>query len=220
MSTLPGSPLDVWTLKDNIVSKFHRYIVLSFTNATLVMEVGNDGRIAESSKNEFVRDQRTILVGEAGILENRYGSYLQILPTTVRHIRGTDKEGSNVRPAEEINFSSNQEIVVAATNRRQVALGLKGGILVYLEMDNETGSFNEIQRIEIGASVTCLALQKIPKGRIKTSYLAVGTNAEKVTLYALDSSRLLKVLSTQNLDSAPTSLCLTDFPAFEPCGRL
>ena len=83
-------------------------------------------------------------------LEDRYGSYLQILPTTVRHIRGTDKEGSSVRPAEEINFSSNQEIVVAATNRRQVALGLKGGILVYLEMDNETGSFNEIQRIEIG----------------------------------------------------------------------
>ena len=69
LSTLPGSPLDVWTLKDNIVSKFHRYIVLSFTNATLVMEVGNDGRIAESSKNEFVRDQRTILVGEAGTLE-------------------------------------------------------------------------------------------------------------------------------------------------------
>ena len=59
--------------------------------------------------------------------------------------------------------------------------------------------------------MTSLALQKIPKGRIKTSYLAVGTNAEKVTLYALDSSRLLKVLSTQNLDSAPTSLCLTEF---------
>ena len=211
LSVLPGFPINVWTLKDNIKSPYHKHIVLSFVDATLIMEVGNEGSIGESKNNDFVRNKKTVFIGETGLLEDRLGDYLQILPNAVRHIRGGNGNSSNSKPVEEIHFDGNQEILKVAMNRRQVALGLQGGILVYLEMDHETGSFNEVKRIELGASVTCLAMQEIPRGRQKTSYLAVGTNAEKVILYALDASRLLKVVSTENLDSAPNSLCLTNF---------
>jgi splicing factor 3B subunit 3 len=193
-TSLPGNPFGVWTLRENAESPNHKYIVLSFVNATLVLEVGEGGSVKELKNSDIETDEPTVCVGEAGAV-----GFVQILKDKVRHVRASGQ-------VEEIGFDG-QNIEQAALNRRQIALALTGGTLVYLEMD-ETGSFHEVSRINLNESVVCLGLEKIPEGRQRTSYLAVGTNAERVGLYALDVSRMLKLVSSRHLQAMPHSVCL------------
>lgn len=40
VSELPGNPTAVWTVKKNLDDAFHAHIIVSFTNATLVLSIG------------------------------------------------------------------------------------------------------------------------------------------------------------------------------------
>ena len=40
VSTLPGNPNSVWTVKRNKKDEYDRYIVVSFINATLILSIG------------------------------------------------------------------------------------------------------------------------------------------------------------------------------------
>ena len=200
-SILPGNPLSVWTLRGEKDANHHRYIVLSFLNATLVMEVGEGGSIKELKSSDFTTDQSTVYIGEAGIpSSNSATGFVQILKHQVKHVRGPGR-------VEEFNFD-HESIEHAVCNRRQIAIALQGGIIVYLEMD-ETGTFRLVTRVNLGESVVCMALEAVPAGRLKTSYLAIGTNAERVGVYALDTSRMMRLVSERTLQAVPKSVSLT-----------
>ena len=40
VSQLPGKPLGIWTIKENVTDEFHKYIILTFTSQTLVLSIG------------------------------------------------------------------------------------------------------------------------------------------------------------------------------------
>lgn len=40
ISPLPGKPLGIWTIKENVGDEFHKYIVLTFSSQTLVLSIG------------------------------------------------------------------------------------------------------------------------------------------------------------------------------------
>ena len=43
ISPLPGLPIAVWTIRRSVTDEFDQYIIVSFTNATLVRIWGEDG---------------------------------------------------------------------------------------------------------------------------------------------------------------------------------
>lgn len=192
-SELPGIPSAVWTLKLNRSEQFDAYIVLSFTNGTLVLSIGET--VEEVSDTGFLNSVPTLaaqLLGEDGLI--------QVHPKGIRHIRNGQ--------VNEWAAPQHRSIVAASTNSSQVAIALSSGELVYFEMDND-GSLAEFEeKKEMSGTVTCLSLGDVPEGRRGSSYLAVGCDDCTVRIISLSPESTLENKSVQALTAAPTSLAI------------
>ena len=60
VSELPGRPSAVWTVKECFGDTFDKYIVVSFTNATLVLSIGES--VEEVTDSGFLASVPTIEV--------------------------------------------------------------------------------------------------------------------------------------------------------------
>ncbi|EJW82621.1 splicing factor 3b [Wuchereria bancrofti] len=121
VSELPGNPNAVWTVKRNIDDKFDSHIVVSFVNATLVLSIGET--VEEVTDSGFLGTTPTLgcaLIGDDALL--------QVYPDGIRHIRAD-------RRVNEWKAPGKRTIMKCALNRRQVAIALAGGELVYFELD-------------------------------------------------------------------------------------
>ncbi|CAD6195498.1 unnamed protein product [Caenorhabditis auriculariae] len=205
VSELPGNPNAVWTVKKNIDDKNDAYIVVSFVNATLVLTIGET--VEEASDSGFLPTSPTLGCGLIGD-----DSLLQIYPEGIRHIRAD-------RRVNEWKTPPRRQIVKCAMNRRQVAIAMTGGELVYFELDLN-GTLNEFtERKLFNAEVSCMSLSEIPEGELNSRFLAIGTADQAVRLISLDPNDMLTPLSTQNLPSHPESLLLVDTPSEDGKGQ-
>jgi splicing factor 3B subunit 3 len=192
-SELPGIPSAVWTLKHGRDDQYDAYIVLSFSNATLVLSIGET--VEEVSDSGFLTSVATLaaqLLGDDG--------FIQIHPKGIRVIRNGQ--------VNEWSAPQHRSIVAASTNARQVAIALSSGEIVYFEMD-EDGSLAEYDdKKEMFGTVTCLSLGEVPEGRVRSSFLAVGCDDCTVRILSLDPESTLENKSVQALTAAPTSLAI------------
>ena len=201
-SPLPGAPTGVWTVRRNRDDATDAYIVVSFTNATLVLAVGD--AVEEVSDSGFSGNTRTLF---AGALAD--GSLVQAHPGGLRHAR------AGGRGPVEWRAPGRRAVVAAASNGRQVALALAGGEVVAFELDNAGGdgaggSLLEVDRKEIGADVGAVDIPPVPEGRIRSRFLAVGAYDGTVRVLSLDPGDGLKALAVQATGSPPESLLLLD----------
>ncbi|CAJ0575385.1 unnamed protein product, partial [Mesorhabditis spiculigera] len=196
VSELPGNPNAVWTVRRNIDDRFDSYIVVSFLNATLVLAIGDT--VEEATDSGFVATQPTIgcaLIGD--------DSLLQVYPEGIRHIRAD-------RRVNEWRAPGRRTIVKCALNRRQVAIALAGGELVYFELD-VTGHLNEFtERRQFPGEVLCMSMSEVPEGEIRSRFLTVGVSDSTVRVISLDPTDTLAPLSLQALPSLPESLLLLE----------
>lgn len=135
VSDLPGNPNAVWTVRKNIEGSWivfyllnvnipdahDSYIVVSFVNATLVLTIGET--VEEAQDSGFMPTTPTIgcsMIGD--------DSLVQIYAEGIRHIRADKRVNEWKAPPR-------RQIVKCAVNRRQVAVALTGGELVYFELD-------------------------------------------------------------------------------------
>lgn len=192
-SELPGTPSAVWTTKLQHDDQFDAYIVLSFTNSTLVLSIGET--VEQVSDTGFLDSVPTLAVQQLGD-----DGLIQVHPKGIRHIRhGRVNEWS---------APQHRSIVAAATNSRQVAIALSSGEIVYFEMD-EDGSLAEYdEKKEMFGTVTCLSLGEVPEGRQRSSFLAVGCDDRTVRVLSLDPDSTLESKSVQALSAAPSSLSI------------
>ncbi|KUI65719.1 Pre-mRNA-splicing factor rse1 [Cytospora mali] len=192
-SELPGTPSAVWTTKLQSDDQFDAYIVLSFTNSTLVLSIGET--VEQVSDTGFLDSVPTLAVQQLGD-----DGLIQVHPKGIRHIRhGRVNEWS---------APQHRSIVAAATNSRQVAIALSSGEIVYFEMD-EDGSLAEYdEKKEMFGTVTCLSLGEVPEGRQRSSFLAVGCDDRTVRVLSLDPDSTLESKSVQALSAAPSSLSI------------
>ncbi|PTB46472.1 Pre-mRNA-splicing factor rse1 [Trichoderma asperellum] len=192
-SELPGIPSAVWTLKLNRSEQYDAYIVLSFTNGTLVLSIGET--VEEVSDSGFLTSVPTLaaqLLGDDGLI--------QVHPKGIRHIRNGQ--------INQWDAPQHRSIVAASTNAHQVAIALSSGEIVYFEMD-EDGSLAEYdEKKEMFGTVTCLSLGEVPEGRLRSSFLAVGCDDCTVRILSLDPESTLENKSVQALTAAPTSLAI------------
>ncbi|KAK0646032.1 Pre-mRNA-splicing factor rse-1 [Cercophora newfieldiana] len=192
-SELPGTPSAVWTTKLTKYDEFDAYIVLSFTNATLVLRIGET--VEEVSDSGFLTNVPTLAVqqlGEEGLI--------QVHPKGIRHIvRGRVNEW----PAPQ-----HRSIVAAATNENQVVIALSSGEIVYFEMDSDGSLAEYDEKKEMSGTVTCLSLGKVPEGLKRSSFLAVGCDDCTVRILSLDPESTLDMKSIQALTAAPSALSI------------
>lgn len=191
VSELPGRPLATWTIKQSFDSDVDKYIVVSFSNSTLVLGVGET--VEEVSDSGFLTNVASLQV--ALLCDN---SYLQIYSKGIRHIRPDTRisewETPGRRPIEKVS-----------ANSRQVVISLSGGEIIYFELDS-VGQLLENGNIELGKEVTSLDVGMIPPGRIKSPFLAVGCADETVQVLSLDSSDLLTQRSAMSVLARPDSV--------------
>ena len=206
-SPLPGAPTGVWTVRRSRDDATDAYIVVSFTNATLVLAVGD--AVEEVSDSGFSGATRTLF---AGALAD--GSLVQAHPGGLRHAGRAGGRG----PVE-WRAPGRRAVVAAASNGRQVALALAGGEVVAFELDGGAGaggagagggSLLEVDRKEIGADVGAVDIPPVPEGRLRSRFLAVGAYDGTVRVLSLDPGDGLKALAVQATGSPPESLSMLD----------
>jgi len=197
-SELPGVPSAVWTTKLTNGDEFDAYIVLSFTNGTLVLSIGET--VEEVTDTGFLSSAPTLAVQQLG-----EDALLQVHPKGIRHIRAD-------RRVNEWPAPQHRSIVAASTNSRQVAVALSSGEIVYFEMDSDGQLAEYEEKKEMSGTVTCLSLGEVPEGRVRSSFLAVGCDDATVRMLSLDPDSTLESKSVQALTSAPSSLCIMSMP--------
>ncbi|KAK3816054.1 MAG: splicing factor 3B subunit 3 [Benniella sp.] len=112
VSPLPANPTAVWTTRLNADDPYDQYIIVSFSNATLVLSIGE--AVEEVTDTGFLATTPTIAVQQLG-----QDALLQIYPQGIRHIRAN-------KQVTEWRAPGGRQIVRAATNRQQVVIALTG----------------------------------------------------------------------------------------------
>lgn len=192
-SQLPETPLAVWTTKLTADDKYDSYIILTFSNITWVMSIGET--VTQVTDSGFLEQVPTLVVQQLGD-----DGLVQIHPKGIRHIRNGQV---NEWPAPQ-----HRSIVAAATNKQQVAIALSSGEIVYFEMDSDGSLAEYDERKEISGTVTCLSLGEVPEGRLRSSFLAVGCDDCTVRVLSLSPGSILESKSVQALTAAPSALCI------------
>ena len=197
-SELPSVPSAVWTTKITRADEYDAYIVLSFSNGTLVLSIGET--VEEVTDTGFLSGAPTLAVQQLG-----EDALIQVHPRGIRHIRADGKV--NEWPAPQ-----HRTIVAATTNERQVAVALSSGEIVYFEMDVDGSLAEYDEKREMSGTVTCLSLGEAPEGRVRSQFLAVGCDDSTVRILSLDPDSTLENKSVQALTSAPSALSIMAMP--------
>jgi splicing factor 3B subunit 3 len=195
VSELPGNPSAIWSLKGATNDEFHKYIVVSYINATMVLSVGET--VEEVTDTGILDKTQTLLI--ESIADD---SFVQIHPNGIRHIKA-DKRVQEWKPP------SGRQITQATANERQVVVALSGGHLVYFEL-GPNGVLMETEKQDLGREVSCLAIPPLQKSRQRSLFLAIGDYEDSVRIYSLEPEALFRQLSVQALSTNPTSILLTE----------
>lgn len=193
-SQLPSVISAVWTTKLTREDEYDAYIILSFSNGTLVLKIGET--VEEVTDTGFLSGAPTLAVQLLG-----EDALVQVHPRGIRHIR----PGGRVN---EWPVPQHRSIVAATTNERQVAVALSSGEIVYFEMDADGSLAEYDEKREMSGTVTCLSLGDVPEGRVRSSFLAVGCDDSTVRILSLDPDSTLENKSVQALTSAPSALSI------------
>jgi splicing factor 3B subunit 3 len=198
VSELPGVPSAVWTVKKNVNDEFDAYIVVSFSNATLVLSIGET--VEEVSDSGFLDTTPSLSVSLIGD-----DSLMQVHPNGIRHIREDGRINEWRTPGK-------RTISKVGSNRLQVVIALSGGELVYFEVDI-TGQLIEVDKHEMSGDVACLDIAPVPEGRQRSRFLAVGSYDNTIRILSLDPEDGMQILSVQSVSSAPESLLFLEVQA-------
>ncbi|KAI5084296.1 hypothetical protein GOP47_0000465 [Adiantum capillus-veneris] len=198
VSALPGLPSAVWTVKKSVNDEFDAYIVVSFTNATLVLSIGET--VEEVNDSGFLDTTPSLAVSLLG-----EDSLMQVHPNGIRHIRADGRINEWKTPGK-------KTIVKVGYNRMQVVIALSGGELIYFEMDL-TGQLMEVDKRDMTGDVACLDIAPVPEGRQRSRFLAVGSYDKLIRILSLDPDDCMQILSMQAVTAHPESLLLLEVQA-------
>jgi len=197
VSEMPGHPSAVWTIKERLDSEFDRYIIVSFTNATLVLSIGET--VEEVMDSGFLGTEPTLSV--ALLLDN---SMIQIHAHGIRHINQKQEAAKRMT---EWKTPGKKLLEKASPNTSQLAVALAGGEIIYFELTPH-GQLQEVATKDLGVEVSCLDIGEPPEGRVKSSYMVVGGWDNTIRVLSLEEGSYLEPKSTMTLPVRAESLCL------------
>jgi splicing factor 3B subunit 3 len=187
-----ATPSAVWTVKKRAGDEFDAYMVLSFQNATLVLAI-QETVVEEFSDSGVLDTAPSLAVGLLG-----EDSLMQVHPKGVRQIRRIKE------------WSTSKTIVAVGFNPMQVVVALRGGELVYFQMDMMANQLIETAKREMASEVACLDIAPLPDGRQRSGFVAVGSHDSTIRLLSLNPDDCMHLLSVLAVSSPPASLLLED----------
>ncbi|EEB07104.1 U2 snRNP-associated protein Sap130 [Schizosaccharomyces japonicus yFS275] len=197
LSELPGAPIAIWTVKQKLNDPYDKYMVLSFTNGTLVLSIGET--VEEVLDSGLLSSVSTLNVRQLG-----RSSVVQIHSKGIRCISANKEVTEWKTPADTV-------ITNSAINEQQIVVSLSNDELAYFEMDDEYGQLNEYQERKLLTSpVTALALGPVPQGSKRSNFLCLASEDSTVRIVSLDPYTTLENLSVQALSAPASSLCMVN----------
>lgn len=205
-SEVPGFPIGLWTLHENYDDVFHKYLLMSFPLATLVLRVSDS--IEEQTATQFVTNKATL---HAGCF--RDNSHIQVMEDGWRLLQ---QDGSETRRVLDWRPQAGRRVLSATSNGSQLLLSVSGGFLLYFELQSGSVGLREMGQHDLGHEVTCLALQPVSGGIAgKALYAAVGGIDRSVRIFSLEKEKLLfRQISVQILaaDTHAESVSIVKLP--------
>lgn len=193
-SQLPDTPIGVWTLKLSDIDEFHRYIVFSCRDRTLVLSVGDD--VEEVTDSGFLLDVSTLAAEQIG-----QDSIVQVHEGGVRHI-------SSDRTVREWEPPRGCTVTCATTNNFQIAIALSNNSVVYFELDDE-GQLNEYEEHkELPSAPVAMSIGKVPAGKLRSLFLAIGCEDSTIRILSLDLDTTLELLAMVALTAPPNDVLI------------
>ncbi|ODQ58395.1 hypothetical protein WICANDRAFT_57231 [Wickerhamomyces anomalus NRRL Y-366-8] len=191
-SDLPGVANKVWTTKLHKADQFDRYLVISFTDTTLVLSIGES--VEEITDSGLALNEETIGVQQIGA-----HSIAQVHSNGVRNIKNGQVVSEWFPPA-------GIKIIVSSSTNRQIAVGLSNNELVYFEVDERDRLIEYGERKELHTRTVSLSLGDISEGRLRSPFLVVGCDDSTIRVLSVDPKSTLESLSLQALSSAPNDI--------------
>lgn len=205
-SGMPGAPLAVLNVQSPEAARGEaghgdKFILLSFSNATVTMSVGNSLEEVPSKSTHLVDNETTLA---ATTLPD--GSLVQVTPSRLRRVYYT--AGAYASPVD-WKHPLSKPIIRAAVNGRQVVIACSGGELFFFEYAAESRQLAELKRIRLpGAEVAAVALPQVPEGATGARFVAIADSNNMARILSLDRKNLLEQTSGQALRSNAESLAL------------
>ncbi|KAF5628939.1 pre-mRNA-splicing factor rse-1 [Fusarium sp. NRRL 52700] len=192
-SELPGTVSGVWATKLTRHDKYDTYIMLTSSDNTLVMSVGDEvQQVSDSGLLTSVTTLAIQQIADEGLI--------QIHSQGIRHLHGGEISDWSV--------PQHRSIVAVATNERQIAVALSSRVIVYFEVDSDGSLAEYDEKKPISSAVTCLSLGPVPEGRLRSPVLAVGCEDCTVRILSLGPDSMLESKSIQALSAAPSALSI------------
>ncbi|KAL0481974.1 splicing factor 3B subunit 3 [Acrasis kona] len=195
-----GNPISVFSIKQHVNQKHESNIVISFSNYTLVLTLGDRVEQVNQSEHgmkENVATLATGLIGEDCLLQVHASGLLLLRPDKQTHEWDSDKK----------------QVTRAAINQHQVVLALAGGEIIYFEYDPHERQLVEMDKVETGQDVVCLAVGTIPESKTRSRFMAAGFIDKTVRVYSLDRDDCMTILTRQALPSEPESIAICLMPS-------
>ncbi|KAJ3440029.1 splicing factor 3b subunit [Anaeramoeba flamelloides] len=213
--TSENQPNNLWTIKSEIASKHHEYIIISYENETEIFKIKDDNLFHVDDFNLFEPTVKTL---ECKLMYDN--SIIQIYPEGIRHLKSN---------GEIINWTtSGQEVIEQCTaNSLQVVIYLSGGSLVYFELtengnlpEKEKIDFEEICSMDICDNVNFNYVDnnsdenqnfsQMNFNKLKSQFLVVGGWANTLQILSLSEGSILHTLCSLDIKSKPESLALIE----------
>ena len=181
VSELPGRPTMVWTIRNNPESPYHGYIVVSFTNATLVLAVGETvEEVTDSGLQAQVRTLEVMMLAD--------GALVQVHAAGITHIQANKQSSTWTPPA-------GKAIEYASANEKQVIISLSGGEVIYFQLD-EANKLIEMGSSDMDIDVTAVHIGSAISGEAFSLIAAVACFDSTVRLLSLSPSEVLRQKSS------------------------
>eukprot|EP00911_Craspedida_sp_UC1_P001250 UC1_evm1s943 len=193
-SDLPGGPSNIWTLRARASDIHNAYIVATFSDATLVLRVGET--VEEVTDSGILTTMPTLC---AALIGN--DALLQVHANGIR----CSRSGGRV---DEWRVPGRQEVTHAACNGHQVAVIIGGTQVVYFELDAAGRLSEYTERLPLPDDACCLALGPVPEGELRSPFLVAGCVDSTVRLVSLRPTDCLQPLGMQALPDKPHNVAI------------
>jgi splicing factor 3B subunit 3 len=203
----------------------HALLIVSFKDASLVLEVGEDVQeLEDSSLNTGVPTLAVTMLED--------GSVAQVHPSGLRRVRnalaslacsraasglegGFPASAIPERKVAEWRPPAGKTVTAGAATPRQVCLVVEGENLVYFELDPEGHGTDALEKcaeaaLPPGVLATCVDLGEIALGARRSPFLAVGDSLGAVRVFSMNPASRLHPLASVALTSPPASVALAD----------
>ncbi|KAI3654555.1 hypothetical protein MP228_000609 [Amoeboaphelidium protococcarum] len=200
---LQGTPTNVWSLKKAVDDEYDQYMVISFQNATLVLEVVGDSveQVAEGDVGilSSLPSLNVVQLGRDGIL--------QVLPFGMRHIK---RKADGQLKIVTWNCPGGTSIVLSACNNRQIDLVLNDGRMIYFELDESDSIAEYEDHLRLDQNICSLGISKLSPDIQKVDYLVVGCADCSIRVLSLKEDDCLQTVGMQLLNAVPVSILINE----------